>query len=452
MSATMAGDAILARLERIPISWWHVRARMILGFATFFDAFDLLALSFALPALVGPWHMTPQQIGFVISSAFAGQFVGALAFGWLAERYGRLAVTNVTIAIFAVMSIACALAWDPRSLMAFRFVQGIGLGGEVPIATAYITELARADSRGRFYILYELVFVVGIVAASLLGVFMVPTLGWQSMFYLGAVPGVLVFFLRRLLPESPRWLLQKGRVAEAETVVAGIERFVTRDGATLPPARATRAAPMAQAPTRVGEVFEGRYFRRTLCVWTMWFCCFSSTYGLFSWLPTLYRTVFNLPLQQSLSYGLITNVAGIAGAALCAVYIDKVGRRPWFIMGLLIGGGAMFVIWAVSPTTPTIMLVLVSIGSFFLSSVSIGLNLYTPELYPTRIRAVGSSIAGSWQRVAAFLGPLVVGALVPAYGLGSVFIYFGGLAILGGVVTLFWAIETRGRVLEELSP
>lgn len=452
MSATMAGDAILARLERVPISWWHVRARMILGFATFFDAFDLLALSFALPALVGPWHMSPQQIGFVISSAFAGQFVGALASGWLAERYGRLAVTNFTIAIFAVMSIACALAWDPRSLMAFRFVQGIGLGGEVPIATAYITELARADSRGRFYILYELVFVVGIVAASLLGVFMVPTLGWQSMFYLGAVPGVLVFFLRRLLPESPRWLLQKGRVAEAETVVVGIERFVTRGGATLPPARATLAAPMAQAPTRVGEVFEGRYLRRTLCVWVMWFCCFSSTYGLFSWLPTLYRTVFNLPLQQSLSYGLITNVAGIAGAALCAVYVDKVGRRPWFIMGLLTGGAAMFVIWAVSPTTATIMLVLVSIGSFFLSSVSIGLNLYTPELYPTRIRAVGSSIAGSWQRVAAFLGPLVVGALVPAYGLGSVFIYFGGLAILGGVVTLFWAIETKGRVLEELSP
>ena len=448
---TVAGDSVLARLERIPVSWWHLRARIILGFATFFDAYDLLALTFALPAFVQTWHMSPQQVGFVISSAFAGQFVGALVSGWLAERYGRLFVTNITVAIFSVMSIACALAWDPQSLMAFRFIQGIGLGGEVPIATAYITELARAQGRGRFYISYELVFIVGLVAAGFLGVWMVPALGWQSMFYLGAAPGVLVFFLRRLLPESPRWLISKGRIAEADAAVTAIERFVVERGTILPPPRPTARAATPDV-TRWGELFEGRYLRRTLTVWVMWFCCFSTSYGLFSWLPTLYRTVFNLPLAQSLNYGLITQVAGLAGATVCAFTIDRVGRRVWFTTGLLTGGVLMFIVWALSPTTPTVLLVLVSLGSLFLSGVSIGLNLYTPELYPTRIRAAGTSVGGSWQRVAAFLGPIVVGYLVPGYGLGSVFLYFGGLALLGGIVTLIFAIETKDQVLEELSP
>ena len=450
MSAT--ADGIIARLERIPISWWHVRARLILGFATFFDAFDLLALSFAVPVLVTEWQMTPRQTGFVIASVFAGQFVGALVSGWLAERYGRLFVTNITIAVFSVMSIACAFAWDPASLIVFRFLQGLGLGGEVPIATAYITELSRAQGRGRFYILYELVFVLGLVLAGLVGVWLVPRFGWQSMFFLGAVPGVLVFFLRRLLPESPRWLVSTGRLAEADAAVAGIEAFVQRDGTVLPPVQAVSATPAVRAATNWAELFEGRYLRRTLTVWVLWFCCFSTTYGLFTWLPTLYRTVYKLPLVQSLNYGLITNVAGMAGAVLCAFTIDRVGRRPWFVGALMGGGVTLSVIWALSPTTATVLLVLVSLGSFVLSSVAIGLNLYTPELYPTRIRAAGTSVGGAWQRVAAFLGPIVVGFLVPNYGLGSVFLYFGGLAVLGGVVCLVWAIETKGRVLEELSP
>ena len=156
--------------------------------------------------------------------------------------------------------------------------------------------------------------------------------------------------------------------------------------------------------------------------------------------------------MQSLSYGLITNAAGMAGAVACAFTIDRIGRRPWFVGGLLIGGATLLVIWAVSPTPANVLLALVSFGSFMLSSVSISLNLYTPELYPTRIRAWASSIAGAWQRVAAFLGPIIVGYLVPAYGLGSVFLYFGGMAILGGVVSLLWATETKGQIVEELSP
>ena len=216
--------ALIARLERVPVSWWHIRARLIIGMATFFDGFDVLAMAFVLPVLAVTWELSAQQIGLILSSGFAGQLLGTLAAGWFAERFGRLRVASATIAIFSVMSLLCAFAWSATVMIAFRFVQGIGLGGEVPVAAAYISEISRAEGRGRFFTLYELVFPLGLFCAAALGYWMVPRLGWQSMFYLGATPAILVLFLRRLLPESPRWLISKGRVTEADAIVSRMER------------------------------------------------------------------------------------------------------------------------------------------------------------------------------------------------------------------------------------
>ena len=457
MASTAAYDpvsaaGILARLERIPVTWWHVRARMILGIGTFFDAFDLLAITFALPAFVGTWKLTPQDVGWILSAAFIGQFLGALIAGAAAERFGRLLVVTVSIALFSVMSLACAFATDEHTLIICRFVQGIGLGAEVPIATTYVNEIARSEVRGRFYILYEQVFAFGLIGAALLGYLLVPTLGWQSMFFLGATPIIVVFFLMRLLPESPRWLVSKGRLAEADAAVAEIERAAVAQGKILPPPVLVAATPTGREASRWGEIFEGIYRHRTFAVWAMWFCCFSTTYGLNAWLPTLYRTNFQLPLSRALLYGLITQVVGLVGSTICALNVDRSGRRPWFLFAFIGGGIVLLTLSVVGPSTAMILLVFVSGGSFFMSSGSIGLNLYTAELYPTRIRAFGNAVGGAWQRVAAAVGPLVVGYLAPLYGLGSVFVYFGGVALLGAVVTWFFADETKGRTLEELSP
>ena len=173
-------EEIIARVERLPVSWWHVKTRIIIGVATFFDAFDALAIASVLPAIVPMWKLTPPQIGFLISAGFLGQLLGALFFGWIAEKYGRMTGMIWSIATFAVMSFVCAFAWDYESLLAFRLVQGFGLGGEVPIAAVYISELARANVRGRFVMLYELIFPVGIVAATVIGFWVVPTLGWRT--------------------------------------------------------------------------------------------------------------------------------------------------------------------------------------------------------------------------------------------------------------------------------
>src|SRR5258708_36082143 len=174
----------------------------------------------------------------MVSAGFRGQLLGALLFGWIAERYGRMTAMVWSIALFAVMSLVCALAWDYDSLLVLRTIQGIGPGGEVPVAAVFISELAKAQGRGRCVLLYELVFPIGLVAASLAGLWVVRHLGWQYMFVIGALPALLALALRSLLPESPRWLAVHGRHAEAEAAMALIESETQKaTGAPLPPGK-----------------------------------------------------------------------------------------------------------------------------------------------------------------------------------------------------------------------
>src|SRR5262249_1183779 len=199
-----AVDDIVARLERLPTSWWQVKTRIIVGVATFFDAFDALAIASVLPVIAPLWKLAPHQIGFMIAAGFLGHLWGGLLFGFMAGLYGGMPAMVWSIALFGVMSLVCAFAWDYNSLLVFRTIQGIGLGGEVPVAAVFISELAKAHGRGRFVLLYELVFPIGLVAASLVGLWVVPYLGWQYMFVIGALPALLALVLRHLLPESPR--------------------------------------------------------------------------------------------------------------------------------------------------------------------------------------------------------------------------------------------------------
>ena len=451
-------DDVVARLERLPTSWWQVKARIIVGVATFFDAFDALAIATVLPVIVPLWKLAPQQIGFMISAGFVGQLIGALLFGWVAERYGRMTAMIWSIALFAVMSLVCAFAWDYNSLLVFRTIQGIGLGGEVPVAAVFISELARAKGRGRFVLLYELVFPIGLVSASLVGLWVVPRLGWQWMFVIGALPAFLALVLRWLLPESPRWLAVRGHTAEAQGAMALIERETEKaTGKPMPPPQPVVST--LDKPASLADLFGPLYLRRTLVVWVIWFAAYFVNYGLSIWLPTVYRTVFQLPLDVSLRYGLITQAVGLLGTLVCALTIDYVGRRLWFAVSFAAGTLALGAL-AMSPT-PSAQQVLVSmtIAYFFISTINIGVYLYTPELYPTRVRALGVGTATAWLRFASIIGPIVVGQMIGARltpaqipDLPKVFLAFATVAAVAAVITALFAVETKGRVLEEASP
>jgi len=202
---------VVARLERLPYCSWHLKMRLIICTAWFFDAFDSIAIAYVLPPLIGMWHLTPPQIGSLIGVGFLGQLVGAIAFGWIAEHWGRRSSMLVTLLIFSLGALACAGAQSYMMLLSLRFIQGIGLGGEIPLMAAYVNEFAHAKDRGRFSVSIQVLFSFGLVIVALVGVYVVPHWGWQWMFVIGAIPALLAIPMRAVLPESPRWLASRCR-------------------------------------------------------------------------------------------------------------------------------------------------------------------------------------------------------------------------------------------------
>jgi len=444
-------ESIIARLERLPISRELTVARIVIGSATFFDAYTVLAIAYAMPVLAQEWNLTPGQIGAIISAGYVGQIFGALFFGWLAERIGRLNVLLITVVVFTSMDFACLFAWDATSMMAFRFFQGIGTGGEVPVASAYMNEFVSAKRRGRFFLLYEVLFLFGLLSAGLIGYFLVPIYGWQAMFIVRLAPAILTIPMRWFMIESPRWLLSVGRAQQASDVVTRMENGLLRRGIFLDtPSAAVR--PLDKARSDVRELFKGVYLPRTVMLVALWVCSYMVANGLITWLPTLYRQIFQLPLQTSLAYGFATSACGCAAALLCALYIDKVGRKVWYTLAFFLAAVPMVILAALGATSAQEVLIFATAGYAIIQTVTFSLYLYSAELYPTRLRAVGAGFGSAWLRIASSIGPLLVGWVVGNYSINYVFLVFGIVLAFGGIICLLFAIETKGRVLEELSP
>ncbi len=453
MIISQAGTAedILARIERLPLSAWQIRTRLIVGTATFFDAFDALAITYVLPAVVPAWKLTPAEIGWLISAGFLGQFIGAIAGGAIAERVGRRPVIVAAVLWFGVFSLACGGAWNYQSLLVLRLLQGLGLGAEVPVAATYISELARAEGRGRFVLLFELVFPVGLVAVAVMGRSIVPV-GWQYLFFVGGLPALFALVMMRHLPESPRWLASRGRLDDAAAAMLLIEQNVqAATGKPLPPPEAAPRTVIARHSTWM-ELFSGAYRRRTLVIWVAWFATYFANYGLTTWLPTIYRTVFKLTLEDALNYGLITQATGLFTSFACALLIDRVGRRVWFAIAFAGAAAALLTLWWIGPGSAERILVFAILTNLCVSTLSLALYLYTAELYPTRIRALGTATGTAWLRLASILGPQVFGNTVGNGSIGSAFLVFGVVALVACIVVALFATETKARVLEEISP
>ena len=461
MIDTPSASDLIARLERAPITRWHLRARIIVGSATFFDAFDALSLAFVLPVLVRLWGISAVQIGWLIAAGYFGQFAGALLFGALAERYGRIRSAAGATALMSVMSLACALAGNFPALLALRLVQGIGVGGEVPVAAVYINELSKARGRGRFFMLYEMIFPVGLMVTGQIGALVVPLFGWQVMFLIGGIPGLVITGLLLRLSESPRWLIGKGRVAEAEAIIREIESSAT-DGTYVAGSDASngdrqvsgkneKAAAVENNRTRWTELLSPFYRRRTAVVWTLWASAYFITNGLNNWMPTLYNSVYGLTIAQSLRAGTLTNVAQVAILLGCAFAIDRIGRRRWATACFVAGTVLLATLGSFASGSVAAVIILVTLSYGIVGSVNAVLYLYTPEVYPTRMRAIGTGSATCWLRLASAAGPLLVGYFVAARGTGAVFLMFAAAGVIGALAATFM-LETRNRRLEDIAP
>lgn len=452
------GQQVVARLERIPPSRFHVPFYTFLGIGTFFDSYDSLAIASALSVVFVTLHISLTQAGALLGIAYLGQLAGALIFGAAAERFGRKPAFIASLLLFGSFSLVTAFAWSFSSLYWFRFIEGFGLGGEVPVAVALFNEVVKGSRRGALVSLYEALFAWGVfltplIAYGLLRIFG-PAMSWRILFGIGVIPAIAAIPAIFLLPESPRWLINRGRMQEADRIVAKAEDSLRARNVPLPEPRVM--PPVRVRPSRFGELFHSAYLGRTISLWTLWFTVYFVVYGFTVWLPSLYVRVGHLPAARGL---LLTAVSGAFGlvASYSLVYVlDRFGRRPSFqaAFGFMIVGGLFGWIgigilhhaqWQWLFAAALIML----IGG---NVLALGVYVYTPELYPTRMRGWGTAFCSTGNRLASYLGPVIVGYILGAkLGLGWVFLIMLVASIIGMTVLSLFGPETRLKVLEELA-
>jgi len=257
--------------------------------------------------------------------------------------------------------------------------------------------------------------------------------------------------LRILLPESPRWLASRGRFGEADHALKRIEQIAVRDGKAIPALPADLPEVIEVRP-RIASLFKGIYRRRTISVWLIWIGAYFVSYGISAWLPSLFRTVYHLDVQQSLTYGLINGVVGLCGAFTALYLIEAIGRRRMFVISLAGCSAALLSFAFLPPLSAAGTLAITATGFFFLNPTLLSLATYTAEIYPTHLRALGGGVASAWQRGASVVGTTVVGWVLPGFGVNAVLVMFGLFALMGAMVAFFFAIETRAQVLERVSP
>ncbi|BDB30007.1 MFS transporter [Cupriavidus sp. TA19] len=445
---------IAARLERLPMTGYQRSLFGIIATAWFFDSMDLGLMTFVLGSIKAEFGLTAAQAGLLASSSFLGMFLGAAIAGLLADRFGRKPVFQVSMIFWGVGSLMCGLADSVTSLMIYRVLLGFGMGMEFPIGLSMVSEMVPAKSRGKYVAILEGFWPIGFIAAGALTYLLLPVIGWRGIFIALAVPAVFVFVVRRMVPESPRWLEDVGRKSEADAVMAGIEQRVERAwGRALPAVSATFGG--TQAPSRKArfmELWSGPYARRTIMLWSVWFFALLGYYGLTTWLGALLQQA-GYAVTKSVLYTVYISLAGIPGFIFSAWLLEKWGRKPTCAL-MLIGSAVAAYAYGQAAVHKVPVEQLIAAGlcmQFFLFGMWSVLYAYTPELYPTRSRATGSGFASSIGRVGSLAGPYLVGVLLPVAGQGGVFT-LGALSFaVAAAVVLLLGVETRGKALEEVS-
>ncbi|MFC0596221.1 MFS transporter [Thermus composti] len=429
----------LARLERLPLGRPHYRLLLLLGLGWALDAMDVGLISFTLPALSREFGLSPVQAGLLGSVGLLGMLFGALLGGRLADRFGRKAVVGYSLFLAGLGSLLTALAPSLSWVFLFRFLTGLGLGAELPVAASLMGEFSPKAHRGRMVVLLEAFWAVGWLLAALMGYLLVPSLGWRGAFLAGALPALYAAYLRLSLPESPRWLLAQGQVAEAEALVAAWER------AFPGPLPEPRPEP-APRPLPYGALFRPPLLRRTLFLALAWFALNAGYYGAFIWLPSL-LVAQGYTLVRSLAYVLLITLAQVPGYLTAAFLVERWGRRPVLVGFLALSA---FSAWLLSrAASPLEVLLLGALLSFFNLGAWGAVYAYTPELFPTALRGSGAGLVAAVGRVGGILAPYATGALLPLLGPGGVLALHGGLLLLAGVFAWGVGVETRGKPLEE---
>lgn len=423
----------------------------IIATAWLFDSIDLGMLTFVLGSLQKAFHLTVVETGLLSSASFLGMFFGAAISGMLADRFGRKIVFQWSMVIWGLGSFLCAFSTSSAMLAWSRVAVGLGMGMEFPIGQSLVSEFIPAKNRGRYIAYLEGFWPIGFIVAGLLAYLILPVGGWRWVFAAEGIPAIFVLFIRRIVPESPRWLECNGRDTEADQVMAKFEDNVKKALGTqqLPqPSGDSYGAKVCEPRSSFLDLWAPGYVKRTIMVWTLWFFGLLGYYGLTTWLGAFLQQA-GYSVTKSVFYTLLISLAGIPGFFVSAYLLEVIGRKG--TVALMLIGSAVSAYFYGSATNITTLIIFGLCMQFFMFGMWSAIYAYTPELYPTRARATGAGFASAVGRLGSLLGPAIVGVFLPKSGHAGIFTLGAISFVIAALIVLILGVETKGRVLEEIS-
>jgi putative MFS transporter len=437
-----------ARLDRLPISSFHYRIFWLVGAGMFFDGYDLYVAGGVIASVLQTKFAVGPQIPQFVSLTFVGMTLGALITGFVGDRYGRRFTYQINLLVFGLASLAAVFAQDMSQLIICRFVQGLGLGAEIVVGYSTLTEFVPPKSRGRWLSFMAFLVVAGFPVTAIVSYLIIPTWGWRPMFIIAGVGSLIVWYLRKNLPESPRWLESQGRTAEAEVLIQAIEKEAAIAGALAPPAVAPALPQVVMA-----ELVKPPLLQRLIVGCWVLITINTLIFGFVIFLPQFFLRQ-GLTITNSLGYTVVLSVASLVGCAVGAYTSDFIGRR-WSIIGasiVTIIAGWVYARFG-KDADPAMVL---SVGFVLIVAIyvqtAILFGVYTPELFPTEIRLRANGICNAFGRGATVISPFIVTALLMNYQLPGVIWLMIGLVLVQIVVVYVWGVEPAQRSLETLDP
>lgn len=451
MSVELRNYTMPQRMERLPFSNYQKKIWAILATAWFFDSIDLAMLTFVMGSMKTEFGLSTVQTGLISSVSFFGMFLGACTAGLLGDKFGRKVVFQWSIVFWGLASAAIYFVPSYAWLLAMRFILGVGMGMEFPVAQALLCEIMPTQKRGRYLAYMEGGWPLGFCAAGALALFLLPVVGWRGMFLVEAIPALFVLVVRRGMTESPRWLEDSGRKEEAHQAMTIIEEKVKKALSTtqLPdPVKDDIFVVKHEHKFSFSELWTPDYVKRTIMAWCLWFSVLLGYYGLTTWISALLQDS-GYSVVKSVQYVLIMSIIGAPGFFVTGILLEKMGRKPVIIFFLI--AAAVSAYFYGTANSLTWILIFGSLLQYCQFSFWTVIYTWTPELYPTRARSTGCGFASGVGRIGSIIGPYLVGVIIPVFGKSGVF-SMGAIAfIVAALVVAFLGVETKGKALEEIS-
>lgn len=442
-------SSISQRIEKLPITKMLWRVLFLAGIGWLFDAMDQGMVAGVMADIGKAWGLTPSELGLLGSASAVGMAVGAAVAGMVSDRLGRRTVVTFTLVLYGIASAVSGFAPNFSLLLLFRFLTGLGLGGELPAASTLVSEFSPARARGRMVVLLESFWAWGWILASLIAYLLIPIYGWRIGFFLGGVPAIYAAYLRRNIPESPRYLEQKGLLKEADEIVSKMEQ---QAGIVNDKADASQPGEEKGKSISFSDLWSKAYIRRTIVLWILWLGINFGYYGFVLWTPTLLVDK-GFSLVKGFEFTLIMSIAQLPGYYSSAYLIERIGRKA-VLVAYLTGTAISAYLYGQSESV-TAVLVFGCLLYFFSLGAWGAVYAYTPEVYPTRVRGSGAGWAAAVGRIGAIAAPYIVGLMYQAKGKEVGFTYvFIMLTIVFAAVAVVIAllgIETKGRTLDEIN-